>query len=339
MPVGVPTAFEGDISLIEKNPFGFFEVEIEAPLGLHAPILQTKLKSGNLHRTVAPVGTWVGTYFSEELKEALILGYKYKILRGYLFDRENIFKEFVLELYTSKEKSEKGSAEYIIYKTLLNSLYGRFGMSTKMENHLILDSSLALEYHDEDRYIVTNTLDLISFFDRGNVSILDGEDSKNRRKLNISVPISSAITSYARIFMSKFKNLPDVTLYYSDTDSIYIDKVLDSIFVSNTELGKFKLERIFERAAFLTPKMYGGLYFSSSSKDENRKLTEYIKVKGVKSTQRFYDILPLLFKDQIIKIEQEKWFRDVEKATIKVFIVEGKEEGEKIFKLNLIIKI
>ena len=34
----------------------------------------------------------------------------------------------------------------------------------------------------------------------------------------------AAITSYARIYMAQFKNSNDFKLYYSDTDSIYIDK-------------------------------------------------------------------------------------------------------------------
>ena len=41
---------------------------------------------------------------------------------------------------------------------------------------------------------------------------------------NINIAIAAAITSYARIYMAQFKNSNDFKLYYSDTDSIYIDK-------------------------------------------------------------------------------------------------------------------
>jgi DNA polymerase type B, organellar and viral len=57
MPVGKPIYFEGDISKIEKDPFGFFEVEINAPLDLNIPLLQVRIKTENGERTVAPVGT------------------------------------------------------------------------------------------------------------------------------------------------------------------------------------------------------------------------------------------------------------------------------------------
>jgi hypothetical protein len=56
MPVGYPTLFEGDISRLEKDPFGFFEVEVRAPLDLHVPILQVKIKTNHGTRTIAPVG-------------------------------------------------------------------------------------------------------------------------------------------------------------------------------------------------------------------------------------------------------------------------------------------
>jgi hypothetical protein len=61
---------------------------------------------------------------------------------------------------------------------------------------------------------------------------------------NVSISIASAITAYARIHMSQFKNNPNFNLYYSDTDSIYINKPLPAEFISSTELGKLKLENI-----------------------------------------------------------------------------------------------
>ena len=61
-------------------------------------------------------------------------------------------------------------------------------------------------------------------------------------------------------------------LYYSDTDSIYISKPLSEDLVSNTELGKMKLEYIAKKAVFLAPKVYGLI----TNNDE-----KIIKVKGI----------------------------------------------------------
>jgi hypothetical protein len=73
---------------------------------------------------------------------------------------------------------------------------------------------------------------------------------------NVSVGIAAAITAYARIHMSQFKNNPNFNLYYSDTDSIYIDKALPDEFISSTILGKMKLEYVLTDAIFLAPKVY-----------------------------------------------------------------------------------
>jgi DNA polymerase elongation subunit (family B) len=56
--------------------------------------------------------------------------------------------------------------------------------------------------------------------------------------------------------MSQFKNNPKINLYYTDTDSIYTDSEIDESLISQTELGKLKLEHVCKKAIFLTPKVY-----------------------------------------------------------------------------------
>jgi hypothetical protein len=77
-----------------------------------------------------------------------------------------------------------------------------------------------------------------------------------RQVHNVSVIIASAITSYARIHMSQFKNNSEFNLYYSDTDSAFLNKPLPKSMISNTILGKMKLENIIDNAIFLAPKVY-----------------------------------------------------------------------------------
>src|SRR6267142_159046 len=48
----------------------------------------------------------------------------------------------------------------------------------------------------------------------------------------------------------------DIILYYSDTDSIYIDKPLPPEMVDSKSLGKMKLENVLTKAIFLAPKVY-----------------------------------------------------------------------------------
>lgn len=42
------------------------------------------------------------------------------------------------------------------------------------------------------------------------------------------VPLATAISAYARVSMSPFKTLPNNDWIYSDTDSISLEKELDS---------------------------------------------------------------------------------------------------------------
>jgi DNA polymerase type B, organellar and viral len=65
--------------------------------------------------------------FSEEIYNAMKYGYKFEILRGYIFEKDFIFSDYIKDLYSIKENHNK--ALYLISKLLLNSLYGRFGMN------------------------------------------------------------------------------------------------------------------------------------------------------------------------------------------------------------------
>ena len=100
------------------------------------PIIPVKYSE----RTIFPEGNWTGWYYSEELKNAVRLGYKYTILEGYIFNSKNIFEDFVAKLSEMKESSDRNSAMYLIAKLLLNSLYGKFGMKPITVEHSYVDS-------------------------------------------------------------------------------------------------------------------------------------------------------------------------------------------------------
>ena len=73
---------------------------------------------------------WV--YFSEELKYAESIGYDVTPLQGYLFDKGcGLFDKFVTELYDNRLKAKKEGNDGLsyVYKILMNSLYGRFGIN------------------------------------------------------------------------------------------------------------------------------------------------------------------------------------------------------------------
>jgi len=206
------------------------------------------------------------------------------VLKGYTFDSDLIFRDFVNDLYEIKCNHSKDHPMYLISKLLLNSLYGRFGMhiETFLTKNSIVDNDELYEMMEHN-----NILDIMNFDENLNLITYipnnknnDDENSlfNNMTKFNISISLSAAITAYARIHMSEFKgehNLYD--LYYSDTDSIAIDKPLDDKFVGK-ELGQMKLEHIFEKAVYLGPKVYGGI---------TKNGEEIIKAKGYKNKDQF----------------------------------------------------
>jgi DNA polymerase elongation subunit (family B) len=190
----------------------------------------------------------------------------------------------------------------LIAKLLLNSLYGRFGMIDSFPNIKIINRN------EMDQFIDDFGDDGMKFIELGNKilviyrsnqkdinTLLDGHKESH----NVSIGIASAITSYARIHMSQFKNNPDYNLYYTDTDSIYIDKPLNDSLVNNKILGKMKLEHILDKAILLTPKVYcletidGKVIYKVKGLSHNIELT-------------MSDFESLLFKDSYLEKYQNK---------------------------------
>ena len=305
MPVGQGLEFEGNIFEYEKDPFGFFEVIVETTKDLKHPILPFRSedkKYGN--RTIYPLGKWKGVYFSEELKNAEKYGYKYKVIRGILFEKEIIFSEFVKDFYEQKLKHDKTSSLYMESKLILNSLYGKFGMSPYKDKHKIFKNLEFNEFLDK-----INIKDVISLQkDKQLVTYKElNTEVETLYSPDISIGISSAITSYARIHMSQFKNNSEFQILYTDTDSIDISTPLKSEFVGK-ELGKMKLEGIFDKTIYLGPKVYKCV----------SNLENLVKIKGFKNKDKNINLEPLLYKYEKLLLVHEKWYKDLNNSEIKI---------------------
>jgi hypothetical protein len=311
MPIGLPVAFDGDITKVRCpqhfKPFGFFYCEMTSPPYLEHPIIQQRIKTPEGLRTIAGLGTWTGWIFSEEMYNAINFGYQFKIIKGYLFDKANLFNEYVNILYNLRLQYDKTDPMNQSAKLLNNSLYGKFGMKDGTKQIVILRN-----VSQEDKLKISFMIDS---FNKNIIDIieLDGHTMLEINKPNndeyhgtdVNVAVASAITAYARIHMSQFKNNPDYKLYYSDTDSIVTNKPLPEHMIG-TGLGKLKLEHVISKAVFLAPKVYALI-------TEDAK--EIIKVKGltneVISKLTFKDIESLLIKDTTKEFTQEKWFKSL----------------------------
>jgi hypothetical protein len=321
MPIGKPIAFEGNIRKIEPEAFGIFYCKITSPYNLEHPILQRRIKTIDGLRTVAGLGSWEGWIFSEEMDNAMRYGYRFEILNGYQFERGNIFKDYVTTMYTLRNEYPKGHPMNLIAKLLMNSLYGKFGMkleTTVVDMYDISTDEGKAHFREMVDILQLNIKDFIKIDEtiiivrNSRVPLKYDEELDMYHGQDINIAIASAITAYARIKMSFFKNNPLFKLYYSDTDSAVIDRPLPDFMVGNG-LGQMKLEHTINKAIFLAPKVYGIVDVDG---------TELIKVKGITHSVaqdlNINDLEHLLVKDSTREFIQEKWHKKLIQGEISI---------------------
>jgi hypothetical protein len=232
-----------------------------------------------------------------------------------------------------KQSSDKSSPMYLIAKLLMNSLYGKFGMTDDLANHVIVNTDKLdklIESENKDRITSTELDDdlfLVSYHDINEFKLMD-----DYTDFDISVGIASAITSYSRIHMTQFKNLPDNLMYYTDTDSAVMEKPLDKSLVGK-ELGQMVLEKEYKEFVSLAPKVYGGILTNNKT---------FTKVKGFTKQIDFNDLKSLLIKDKSLELNQNKWFRFIDKGSISIkkqvyTLVPTQNKRQLIYKENKLI--
>lgn len=285
-----------------QDIFGFCYAKIETPEDMYYPILPTKING----KLLFPLGKFEGWYFSEELKYAKEQGYKIELIKSYIFDKNFIFDKYVNDFYAIKSSKDLGKKT--IGKLFLNSLYGKFAQDIKFTEAKIIDKK------DLNSFILNNNLLDIEILDKNQVLVYYStlpeslnsaniEDTYNIAP-NISISISSAIASYARIFMHKiFTRLQQlgVNVYYTDTDSIVVDRPLPEDLVGYG-IGEFKL--VFgniKEAYFPLPKIYGFKLQNDS---------EIIKFKGINSNKTNLDQIISLLNSISIDIQDTREFKN-----------------------------
>ena len=239
------------------NP-GFMEVDVICKKELRLPFLA--LKHNN--KILQPTGNFRTIITNIELKHCLENYkeyYEFIPITGYSYDKnEVIFKEFIEILY-EKRKSTNNP----IYKKMMNSLSGRFGMLvTKSMKSEIVTEDREIEYSNKD------TVEIISLDEKTFIynysdsdTGIDCFDNKKKdielKKFNIRVDWAATITARGRIIMQELKEKVDI--YYVDTDAIVIKKKdLEKIkeYLDEKALGKLKIVTEMDEAIFIAPKCY-----------------------------------------------------------------------------------
>ena len=306
MPGGPVQFIKGDINLKDNSIFGFYKAEVIAPVNLNMPVLPIKYKG----RTITALGKWTDWYFTEELREAEKYGYEIKLLQGYNFQRKSLFKNFVEDLYSIKEETSKDDPKYTITKFILNMTYGRFGMNPDKDETVLVSKEKAIDFlldpnkDIKEHFVFENKSEFIKYS-----QIISEEKLDNNYHLpSVSIAIASAVVAYGRMKINMLKHLEGMSTYYSDTDSIFTNKLLSEEFIGN-KLGQLKLENNIKIAYFIAPKVYCIIT------QDNKVIC---KVKGLKANMSFYEFNMILYKNTTITKYQEKWYRKWEEGKIYI---------------------
>jgi hypothetical protein len=225
--------------------FGFAYVRVFCPLNMERPVLPLCFQQYQAGKTIYPVGTWSGTYFSEELKAVQKLGYQITLIRGYEYSKIFLFNGYVQHFYESKKNSI--GPERDIAKNQLNNLYGYFGrkqigLVTSNIRNEELPIMLATRIVKSTIPINKDFTTVLSY-SNVNQKVLDCLNSEfhnigsDKNYVMSNVAIAAAVTSYARITMIPFKIDPNTL--YTDTDSAFTSKPIDPSLIG-LELGMMK---------------------------------------------------------------------------------------------------
>ena len=257
-------------------------------------------------------------------------GYKVNPIKGYSFHKANLFQDYINHFYDIKKNSE-GAARFIA-KMHLNQLYGYFGRKQETINTINVTKAelrqlsmttriqSKIKIHD-DLYIVLmrgnmNNPLLEELNKMGNTLNMDETFNKDHRTVKSNVAIAAAVTAYAQIEMMKFKRLPNVGVYYTDTDSIIIDKALPD-HLEGKELGQMKNElgvgKTIDIAIFLGNKKYGYVVgnksFSifSGAKRNSIPFIDFIAMtEGDELLKQFDDVFVKDFQNLNVSIKERK---------------------------------
>jgi len=226
-PVGNPAYIKH--YKFNKNDIGFCNIRTDLPERFIMP-LPYRLNS----MLTFPYGIINGYYPIVFLNMLKKLNIDFTINEALLFTGKSIFKDFVNNLYKLRLENTGNALGYVL-KTMLNSLYGKFGQHILQKEYIQNPTEkqlIGLTIYDIDLNLWYKEKEITASY--------------------ILPALSAYVTAYGQEKIFTIMNELQTKVYYCDTDSIVTTEKLPT----STNLGELKLEYIIKRGIFLTQKLY-----------------------------------------------------------------------------------
>ena len=247
----------------DMKEYGLTEATVEVPQQPYAPLpYRTKEADGfsgiSEGSILFPCGRFTGTWTNHELRNA-VENHGVKILKlHYTFGTDrasDYYGNFVKKFYKKRLES-KTPAYKLIYKLLMNNLYGQLGMSGKViKTCKLTEIDLKRIQRGDLRVQMIGNNVLKEFF----IPLPE----------HCNYLHASYVTSYGRLRLLEFmRKVPPENMVYCDTDSLFFfAKNWKSPFPTGDGLGEMKLEDKGSRITTYAPKVYS--------------INDIVKAKGV----------------------------------------------------------
>ena len=94
------------------------------------------------------------------MDNAIKFGYKFKIIKGYTFNKGKLFNKIIEDLYLLRLNYPKSDPMNYIAKLFMNSLYGRFSMNDNFNEIRIVNEESFNKLINNDKILIQDVFSL-----------------------------------------------------------------------------------------------------------------------------------------------------------------------------------
>lgn len=290
IPIPQSAQYSKDVHSYDINTLSIIHCKVHVPEQIIAPLPYYDEQTKKL---IFPIGTFDGYWTNVELKNAMRYGAKILEIYDYIYYKraDYIFRDFAITIWKKRQEHKSaGNADLdYLYKTIGNSLYGKFGEQHSKSTWIRIDD----DTDDLENAEVKEWM--------GNKYIFQSQPKEDSKHTFPCIPVF--ITSYARIkLLNTMKEIGEENVVYCDTDSNHILAKSKCQIKSSTDLGDFKYEYT-KRQTYYRPKMYG---------EKKKGVPKKARISHIKAKNklRFRYRKPTKRKESIRRgLSQNKWIK------------------------------